>query len=86
MGVSEWTIKEQVVEDLPTGLTIEFVNKNDGLAWMRLRGDILPFGNREIGFDVEGMVGPAGTFTGDYCIEADSHTYLGAPEEVAAPI
>jgi hypothetical protein len=51
-----WTIQEQVIEDLPTGLTLQFeVVPEDSESPFRLKifGD-LPFGNREIRFGRDG--------------------------------
>ena len=55
-------IKEQVIEDLASGLTIEFKAREDGEARMVLRGSKLPFNNREIHFDKEGEYAGAGTW------------------------
>ena len=41
-------IKEQVIEDLVSRLTIEFKAREDGEARMVLSNSILPFGNREM--------------------------------------
>ena len=51
----QWVIKEQIVEDLPTGLTFQFsvVDDPDGPFRLKIFGN-LPFGNREIIFDAEG--------------------------------
>jgi hypothetical protein len=61
MGLKEkgqtWTIKEQVIEDLATGLTLKFEVVPDDLeAPFRLKivGD-LPFGDREIMFGPDGQ-------------------------------
>jgi hypothetical protein len=57
-----WTIQEQIVEDLSTGLTLEFeVVADDPEAPFRLRisGD-LPFGQREILFGRDGKEASAG--------------------------
>ena len=59
MGIKEdaqdWTVKEQIIEDLVSGLTLQFEVIPESTARYRLRifGD-LPHGNREIIFDVEG--------------------------------
>jgi len=52
-----WTIKEQTIEDLATGLTLRFrVVPEDREAPFRLQivGD-LPFGDREIAFGPDGQ-------------------------------
>lgn len=56
-----FSIKEQVVEDLATGLTIEFKAREDGEFRLCLCGEILPLGNREIHFDKDGDYVGAGT-------------------------
>ena len=55
-------IKEQVIEDLASGLTIEFKVREEGEYRLYLRGSILPFGNREIQFDKGGQYAGAGTW------------------------
>jgi hypothetical protein len=64
----EWTIREQIVEDLPSGLTFQFEVVPDSTARYRLRifGD-LPFGNREILFDVNGKEAGSGTALAGLC-------------------
>ena len=62
----KWTIKEQIVEDLPTGLTFQFslVDDPDGPFRLKIFGDF-PLGNREIIFDAEGQkVGGGTSITG----------------------
>ena len=56
------TIKTQVIEDLASGLTIEFKARKDGEIRMLLKGSVLPFGNREIHFDNDGNYVGAGTW------------------------
>ena len=64
----EWTIREQIVEDLPSGLTFQFEVVPDSTARYRLCifGD-LPFGNREILFDVNGKEAGSGTALAGLC-------------------
>ena len=53
-------IREQTIEDLPSGLTLRMVASKDG-ARLMIAGSGLPRGNREILFDAEGRavrVGP----------------------------
>ncbi|OGN97457.1 MAG: hypothetical protein A2Z77_05360 [Chloroflexi bacterium RBG_13_51_36] len=57
-----FTIKQQVVKDLATGLTIEFKAREDGEFRLYLSGSILPLGNREIHFGKEGDYVGAGTW------------------------
>lgn len=63
-----WSIKEQVIEDLPTGLTFQFETMPGSDAPFRLRifGD-LPFGNREILFNAQGEEAGSGTFLSGHC-------------------
>ena len=55
-------IKEQVIEDLASGLTIEFKAREDGETRLYLSGSSLPFGNREICFNKDGQYAGAGTW------------------------
>jgi hypothetical protein len=72
MGIKQdardWTIKEQIVEDEASGLTIQFEVVPDSTARYRLRifGD-LPFGNREILFDAGGKEAGSGTALAGLC-------------------
>jgi hypothetical protein len=54
-------LREQTIEDLPSGLTLRF-EACDGGCRMVIAGHALPAGDREIVFDAEGRavrVGPA---------------------------
>ena len=64
----DWTIKEQIIEDLVSGLTLQFEATPESDAKFRLRifGN-LPFGNREILFDVNGAEAGGGTYPGGTC-------------------
>jgi hypothetical protein len=55
-------IKEQVIDDPASGLTIEFKARDDGETRIYLRGSELPFGKREIHFDKDGNYAGAGTW------------------------
>lgn len=57
-------IKEQLIGDPVTGLTLLFRVTPDGEARLHLLGDNLPFGNRDFQFDINGKL--AGTGTGIY--------------------
>jgi len=57
-----FSIKEQVVEDSATGLTIEFKAREDGEFRLCLSGSVLPLGNREIHFSRSGDYVGAGTW------------------------
>jgi hypothetical protein len=59
------TIREQIVEDLASGLTLQF-ECNDGKTRLVIAGKALPFGNREILFDAEGREAAAGTLLGEF--------------------
>ena len=50
-------IREQIVEDLPSGLTLQF-ELIDGCVRLTIAGKMLP-GNREIVFDAHGGAGHA---------------------------
>jgi hypothetical protein len=58
-------IREQIVEDLTSGLTLQF-ECVDGRTRLIISGRSLPFGNREILFDAEGREAAAGTLLGEY--------------------
>ena len=59
------TIKEQIVEDLASGLTLQF-ECVEGRTRLVIAGRALPFGNREIIFDNEGREAAAGTLVGEF--------------------
>lgn len=52
----QWSIPEQIIEDLISGLTFQFevVPDSDTPFKLKVFGDSIPFGNREILFDVNG--------------------------------
>ena len=54
-------IKQQTIEDLPSGLTIIFEVVSSGEGRMRLRGSNLRFGNRDFQFDSNGELVGTGT-------------------------
>jgi hypothetical protein len=54
-------IKEQIIHDPITSLTLVFRVTPSGEARVHLSGDILPFGNRDFQFDKEGNEAGAGT-------------------------
>ena len=58
-------IREQIVEDLASGLVLQFECSN-GKARLVIAGDALPFGNREIIFDKDGKESAAGTLLGEF--------------------
>jgi hypothetical protein len=59
------TIKEQIVEDLASGLILQFECDGDRTRLV-IAGRALPFGNREIIFDSEGKEAAAGTLVGEF--------------------
>ena len=59
------SIREQIVEDVATGLILQFECR-DGRPRLVIAGGALPFGNREILFDVEGRESAAGTLLGEF--------------------
>ncbi len=62
----DWTIKEQIIEDLATGLTFQFEVTPQGSTRFRIFGD-LPFGNREFIFDRNGAEAGSGTVLSGLC-------------------
>jgi hypothetical protein len=58
-------IKEQIVEDLASGLILQFECSN-GHTRLVIAGRVLPFGNREIIFDSDGREAAAGTLVGEF--------------------
>ena len=58
-------IREQIVEDLASGLTLQF-ECMDGRTRLVIAGAALPFGNREILFDAQGREAAAGTLLGEF--------------------
>ena len=59
------SIREQIVEDLASGLILQFECMN-GRTRLVIAGASLPFGNREIIFDIEGKESAAGTLLGEF--------------------
>ena len=56
-NAKHWIIREQIVADPVTGLTLEFAMTSDGEPALTLYGDCLVFGNRRIVFqDDQGTV------------------------------
>jgi hypothetical protein len=48
-------VREQIIEDLPSGLTLQF-EATEGGCRLVIAGRALPSGSREILFDAEGRV------------------------------
>jgi hypothetical protein len=58
-------VREQIIEDAPSGLTLQF-ECEDGRLRLLIAGRALPMGNREILFDAEGRESAAGTLVGEF--------------------
>lgn len=65
-GAKTCSIQEQIIEDLPSGLTLQVEAMGGGQWKLRIVGD-LPLGNRELIFDGEGRLAGSGTFLGGAC-------------------
>lgn len=59
------SIKEQIIEDVASGLVLQF-ECTQGRTRLVIAGRALPFGNREIIFDDEGREAAAGTLVGEF--------------------
>jgi hypothetical protein len=59
-----WSIREQIIEDPASGLTLQFEIREDGRPQLLIFGESLPFGNREILFDHQGIETAGGSFAG----------------------
>lgn len=59
-------IREQIIEDAASGLTLQFEAREDGGARLVIVGDALEHGNREIVFDAEGRMAASGTLVGPW--------------------
>lgn len=62
---AQCAIREQIIEDLPSGLILQFECLG-GRMRLVIAGKSLPFGNREIVFDEEGREVAAGTLVGEF--------------------
>lgn len=62
-NAKKWIVKEQIVEDELSGLTFQFEIRPDGRPQILIFGAALPYGNREILFDENGVEAAAGTTT-----------------------
>src|SRR5947209_17177548 len=58
-------VREQIVEDAASGLTLQF-ECDDGRLRLVLAGKTLAIGNREILFDDQGREAGAGTLVGEF--------------------
>ena len=59
------SIREQLGEDLATGLVLQF-ECVEGRTRLVIAGEALPFGNREILFDHDGREAASGTLVGQF--------------------
>jgi hypothetical protein len=58
-------VREQIIEDRASGLTLQF-ECDDGRLRLVIAGDHMRFGNREILFDHQGREAGAGTLVGEF--------------------
>ena len=58
-------VREQIIEDRASGLTLQF-ECDDGRLRLVIAGDHMHVGNREILFDQEGREAGAGTLVGEF--------------------
>jgi hypothetical protein len=58
-------VREQIIEDAASGLTLQF-ECADGRLRLVIAGKPLPLGNREILFDLQGRQAAAGTLLGEF--------------------
>jgi hypothetical protein len=58
-------VREQIIEDLASGLTLQFECESGRLRLV-IAGKQLPKGNREILFDADGREAAAGTLVGEF--------------------
>jgi len=62
-----WTVTEQIVDDPVSGLQYQFEVMPDGSPRLRVFGESLPFGNRELVFSDKGVFDGGGTSTSGLC-------------------
>ena len=68
-GAKDCVVKEQIIEDLVTGLTIQIRKYSDdpGGCQISIHGECLRFGNRDFIFNKDGEITGTGTGTGQVC-------------------
>ena len=68
-GAKDCVVKEQIIEDLVTGLTIQIKKYSDesGGCQISIHGECLRFGNRDFIFNKDGEMTGTGTGTGQVC-------------------
>ena len=59
----KFTINPQTVEDLFTGITLQFETRKDGEFAVYLSGEHIQYGNRTLVFDAYGNYAGSGTHT-----------------------
>lgn len=64
-------IKEQIINDDVTGLMVVFRRTPSGEARLHIIGSILPYGNRDFQFDLNGELAGTGTGFRDCKYEGD---------------
>jgi hypothetical protein len=74
-SAKHWIIREQIVADPVSGLTLEFTVTEEGTPSLTLYGDCLVFGNRTIVFENDGE-----TIHGETAIPAEVHCYGAGAE------
>lgn len=57
-------LREQTFTDLPSGLSFTIRSLPDGTTLMKVEGDCLPLGNRDLIFGRDGVVGASGSAVG----------------------
>ena len=60
-NAKDWSVKEQIIEDLVSELTFQFEVLPGGVKILRIFGNLLPYGNRDIYFDLDGIEAGSGT-------------------------
>jgi len=73
-------IKEQIITDQASGLTLQFERDEQGYTRLRIFGTALPYRNRELIFSAEGVLGATGTLTRGLSKPA----WLTRPSDLAA--
>jgi len=63
----KWTVKEQIIHDIVTGLSFQFEVPPSGFPVLRVFGKSLPNGNRDLYFNLHGEKDGAGTNTDKLC-------------------
>ena len=59
-------VREQIIDDAASGLTLQFECDEEGRLRLVIAGPALKLGNRELFFDAEGREAGAGTLVGEF--------------------